>query len=150
MKAKGLQIGVTLKITLYLSLGILLISGVIWLVAHYLLFQESDFELVRSPLEPISMKIHGAIVPIFMLGLGALFPIHISRAYKAGINLTTGISTLLLLGCLIITGYLLYYSGDENFRQWSSVAHSVLGLMLAPFLIVHIVRGRVLMGSQRG
>lgn len=148
MKAKGFRIDRTLSLTLYLSLGLLLVSGSAWLAAHYFFAENSDFGLIPSPIEPISLQIHGAIAPIFLMGLGALFPTHIARAFRSGINLKSGVSVLALVFVLIVSGYLLYYSGSDTLRDFSSILHSVIGLLVCPVLALHILRGRKLMGKK--
>ena len=148
MKAKGFKIGNTLRATLYLSLGLLTLSGAVWLIAHYVFVESTDFGTVQSPIEPTALQIHGAMAPIFLMGLGALFPSHITRAFRSGINLKTGIFVLALLFILIATGYLLYYTGSEALRSWSSISHSIIGLLVCPILLIHIVRGRQLMRKR--
>jgi hypothetical protein len=43
---------------------------------------------------------------------------------------------------LTITGYLLYYAGDEDTRPLISAAHWILGLAVPAMLVWHIVSGR--------
>ena len=43
---------------------------------------------------------------------------------------------------LTVTGYLLYYAGDENTRPVISAAHWILGLAVPALLAWHVISGR--------
>ncbi len=150
MKARGFKISTPLRRALYASLGMLFVSGVAWLVLHYFFASETDYGVVPAPYEPLTLQIHGVLVPIFMLVFGALFPIHIRKAFKARKNLLTGLCMLSALFVLIATGYLLYYSGNETMRSISSIGHSIIGLAIAPLLCIHIIRGRKISTKVKG
>jgi hypothetical protein len=49
---------------------------------------------------------------------------------------------VVLLAALVLSGYLLYYLVDDRWRQWASLAHWGLGLVLPAAFVVHVVRGR--------
>ena len=51
---------------------------------------------------------------------------------------------------LIISGWLLYYAGDDELRRWSSVVHWGTGLALAVPLLVHGLRAARYRSSQPG
>ena len=45
-----------------------------------------------------------------------------------------------MVGCtvfLILTGYGLYYIGSRNWREWTSVAHWVVGLVALALFLIH-------------
>jgi len=144
-KPRGFQLGKFYKRSLYLSFVALFASGVMWLIAYYLLAETTDYGVIPSQYEMLSLQVHGLAAPLFLLVMGAIFPLHIARAYKSGINLFTGMTLLVAFGVLSASGYLLYYCGDESLRNLASIAHSSLGLLAAPILVFHIFRGRKLM-----
>lgn len=125
------------------AVGLLLIvSGVAWLVAHYFMRPVSEFGETIHPLEPWSMKLHGAAAMAMLFLGGALLHIHIRRALKARRNLVTGWAMIGTLLFLVLTGYGLYYVAGEGDRPVWSALHWVAGLFAAVLFVLHIVTGR--------
>ena len=142
MKPKGLGISRFVKTQLFITLGVLYATGIIWLILHYLLVTESEYVAIQSPLEPLVMVIHGSMVPFFLMVVGALFPLHIERAWKSKKNIITGIIVLTVIAVLIGSGCLLYYCGNETLRKFSSLSHSIIGALVVPVFIAHIYFGK--------
>ena len=132
------------KLWLYLSTGTLFSSGVIWAVWHYLLSPagSSPFESVISPVEPWSLKIHGAAAFIFLIVFGVLIPSHINTSIRANRNKRSGFLMIAVSGILVVSGYGLYYCGIEGARDFISVSHLVIGILLPVFLLIHMMLGR--------
>ena len=120
----------------------LLITGVLWLVAHYLLRAPAAFGESVSPLEPWSMKLHGAGAMVALFFVGSLLNNHIRRALRARRNLASGWAMVAVLGTLTLSGYGLYYIAGEESRPLWSVAHWVIGLGFAALVVLHVVLGR--------
>jgi len=57
-------------------------------------------------------------------------------------NVASGISLVLALAMLALTGLLLYYAGDEDLINSAVVMHIILGLMLPALLVGHILGAR--------
>ena len=137
--------------------GSLVGSGIGWLIAHYLLVDAGSFGETHHPSEPWWLRLHGASVMAFLVVLGTILPGHVKRAWSARKNCTqsvrknviTGILMLSLLAALALTGYALYYSGDEDLRPYISTGHWVIGLAAAVGFYQHR-RGRLQRGSKRG
>ncbi len=115
-------------------------SGVLWLVFHYFLEQKGEFGPTANPLEPWWLKLHGlfAFAAVWLFGL--LWGIHITklwphrrRRWSGGV--LTGIFLL-----LILSGYLLYYVGDDRVRPFLSIAHWGIGLASPIFFFWHRLR----------
>lgn len=126
----------------YVSLALLLASGAAWLVARYWLRQAGQFGETVHPLEPWSMKLHGAAVMLTLFFLGSLMNAHIRRALKAGRNLATGWGMIVTMLFLIATGFGLYYLAGESDRPVWSALHWVVGLATGALFVLHIVLGR--------
>jgi len=148
-KKKGFKINSSSKSILFISIGILFITGLAWLIIHNFFYSETDFGITPSPIEPALLKIHGLAAPVFLMVFGALFPTHISRAFKARINMKTGLFLLAILFLLITTGYSLYYIGSENLLKTSSLTHSILGVICVPLLIGHIITGKAFINYRK-
>jgi len=122
--------------------GWLTATGLLWLLAHYLLRPAGEFGEGVHPLEPWSMKLHGAGAMVALFFIGSLMNSHIRRALKGGRNLVSGWSMIGLLSALILSGYALYYVASEQSRPIWSAAHWIIGLALPLLLFLHIALGR--------
>ena len=118
----------------------LLASGVLWLLAHYLMRPAGDFGEGVHPLEPWSMKLHGAGAMFALFLIGNLMNIHIRPALKARRDHYSGWSMLAALAALALTGYALYYVAGEHSRTLWSAAHWLIGLAFSLLLVVHVAR----------
>jgi hypothetical protein len=127
---------------IYTSCVLLLTTGVLWLLAHYCLRVPGEFGETVHPLEPWSMKIHGAAAMITLFFIGSLLNSHIRRAMKSGRNLTSGWAMIALLSALALSGYALYYIASETSRPTWSMIHWLIGLTLPALLGLHVVLGR--------
>ncbi len=127
---------------LYAVFGGLFISGAVWLVAHYLLTATGDAGALPHPLEHPAVIFHGACVMIGMFFIGSLMNQHMRRAHRAKRNRISGWGMIVATAALTVTGFGLYYlSNDVSHAVWSWT-HSVIGLLLPPLLVWHIMRGR--------
>ena len=126
----------------YLVVTLLVVTGLMWLAAHYFMRPVGDFGAVIHPLEPWSMKLHGAAAMASLWLVGTLLQVHIKRALQARRNLVAGWSMIAVLGALVVSGYALYYLASEDSRPWWSTAHWLLGLLLPLLLLVHVLTGR--------
>jgi len=127
----------------YSSSGLLLGSGILWLVFRYFLRVHGEFGETPSPLESWCLRVHGASAMLVLVVLGSLLPVHVRRGWHQRRNLLAGIVLGSAAMLLIASGYALYYFGGEETRPWISAFHWLLGLGALPLLIWHILRGRV-------
>jgi hypothetical protein len=103
-------------------------SGVLWLLFHYFMVHTGEFGPERSPLEPWWLKIHGAFAFLSLWSGGVLWGLHVVNGWRQKRRRWSGAT---LFGCflvLILTGYLLYYVGDDQPRAMISIIHWILGL----------------------
>ena len=117
----------------------LVATGVLWLLAHYLMRTAAEFGESVHPLEPWSMKLHGAGAMFALFFIGSLVNTHIRRGLIARRNLYSGWLMIATLAALTLSGYGLYYLASEHSRPIWSAAHSIAGLAFPLLLIVHIV-----------
>jgi uncharacterized membrane protein len=74
--------------------------------------------------------------------IGTLLNEHVRLAWRARRNRANGSVFLSAFAFLTITGYGLYYAGDERLRAWTSWVHLAVGLVLPILLLIHILLGR--------
>lgn len=127
---------------LYTVAAILFASGIGWLIAHFGFAEHGNFGDLPNPTEPWWLRVHGASMMGFLVTLGSLFPGHIARAWRMRRNHRSGLLMLACTALLILTGYGLYYGGDEEARAWISVLHWGVGLAVAGVLTAHVVLGK--------
>jgi hypothetical protein len=130
------------KAWLFSAMALLYVTGAGWGWFHYLTKSPDEFG-GRLPVESWSLKIHGAAAMIILVLLGTLIPGHVRFAWHARRNRVNGAGLMAFLGFLIVSGYGLYYFGDERLRAWASVSHLWIGLALPAILVFHIWRGRL-------
>jgi hypothetical protein len=124
-----------LKIAFYTIFGLLFLSGMVWL----LLPTGNDLSESnpRSNWGPLCLKIHGAAAMGVLVIWGWFFPSHIIPNWRAGKNRQSGIVMLIVVGLLTLTGYGLYYLGDDFWRSWASQVHIIIGLLLLLLVPLH-------------
>jgi small-conductance mechanosensitive channel len=132
---------------LYSVFGVLFATGVIWIVADRLKDPESG-EVWQS-IATNMLMVHGGAAMIILVLLGALFPNHIARAWRARTNRIAGVGMLAVNLVLVATAFGLYYLGSETLRPWISDVHIVFGILVPAAFAVHIWVGRQSRRSRR-
>jgi hypothetical protein len=116
---------------LYGTLGLLWITGMAWLPGKE-----------GTPARILCMKIHGAAAMAFLIVFGALLFQHVPDGWGEKRQRATGSGLVVFCSFLILTGWGLYYFGNESLRRITSLAHSLIGGLVPAFLLVHILLGR--------
>ena len=110
------------RVLLYAVLALLVLSGTLW-----------EAGIARTML----IKVHGAAAMASLVALGALLARHVTCGWAAKANRTTGVVMLAALLWLVVSGYLLYYAGDEALRTYAGQTHFWVGLALAGLFALH-------------
>lgn len=118
---------------LYSTVVVLLASGVCWALIHY-----AGAQLYLS--EPLLMKIHGAAAMAAPILIGGLLTVHVPGGWAEERSRLSGSAMLATCALLMLSGYVLYYAGNEAMREISSYAHLGLGLALPILLGLHLVK----------
>lgn len=118
---------------LHATLAVLVASGAGWALIEY--------AGVPPYLgKPFLLKVHGAAAMAALVLVGSLLTRHVRGGWVSRRNRASGAATLGLGALLTLTGYLLYYAGDERVRDVSSYVHLALGLALPIALGVHLLK----------
>jgi hypothetical protein len=112
-------------------------SGLGWLLFHYFVRVSGEFGPTQSPYEPWWLKLHGAAAFVTLFVLGLLWGVHVLKGWASEQRRASGAGLLALLGALSVTGYLLYYAGDDQLRAAISLAHWIPGLALPAVYLIH-------------
>jgi|SRR5262249_13662089 len=123
---------------LYFVFTLLFLSGAAWAYWNYIQ-SPGDFEI---GLKAWAMKIHGAAAMAILVLIGMLLSGHVRFAWRARRNRANGSIFLSAFGVLAVTGYGLYYAGDEKLREWTGWIHLAVGLALPILLLIHIFLGK--------
>ena len=133
---------------LYFLAGLLWLSGLGWLIAHYTL-RPSDALGGAHPSEPWWLRLHGAAAMGFLVAFGALLPGHVRRGWRQGLNRGSGLVMILVAALLTVSGYGLYYVVNDAWRASTSVIHWTVGLASGVLLAVHVALGKRLIARAR-
>ena len=128
------------RYAVYAIVAFLTLTGAVWFVADW----QKDLSLdeIWQQIAANMLMLHGGAAMLALLLLGALIPMHVLRAWRAGKNRISGSMMATFSAALILTAFGLYYLGSESLRPWISWTHIVAGLALTLWLPLHIWLGR--------
>ena len=138
--ASALRLNQRFRWGLYAIFAILFATGLAWLIADQLK-DSPNGEFWQAAIANLLMA-HGGAAMMTLLLLGALFPIHIARAWQGRLNRISGAIMIIFNVVLIVTAFGLYYLGSETLRPWVSDLHIVAGVAFPAALAIHIWLGR--------
>ena len=141
MRPDSIRLSQRHKIAFYSVLSVVFASGVIWAWLHY--FTRSETEFGASPAQGWVLMIHGLFAAISLVVIGSLLPLHVKHAWRAHRNRINGVFFVAIVTLLIVSGYALYYIGNEHLRSWTSWIHLGVGVAFPFLLVLHIWRGRL-------
>jgi hypothetical protein len=122
------------KAALHGATALLWISGVVWLLYQY----GPENHAVQS----LCMKIHGAATMLFLMVFGTLFLQHVPLGWKRDRQRPSGVLLVSACAILVITGWALYYAGEETVRRASHWIHIVVGGALPAVIALHVWLGK--------
>ncbi len=131
-----MRLAASLRYSLYIVSALLFASGAAWVVLHYL--QEGSPKSAETNL----MRVHGGAAMAILALVGAAAALHSTRSWREGKNRLTGVGLGATLIALTLTGYLLYYDGNETTRAVASVLQWAIGLATPFFFACHALLGR--------
>lgn len=139
---KPIRLGRTRRWELYVTgIGVWLTGG-LWLLFHHFLARQGDFGPMENPLTPWWLRLHGAFAFAAIWILGLLWGTHITAAWPRKRRRWSGGVLTGVFVFLVVSGYLLYYLGDDQVRPVVSVLHWAIGLACPLFFLLHRLRRR--------
>jgi hypothetical protein len=126
--------------SVYALFAALFISGCAWLTLDQ--FKDTPDGELWQAIDANLLMIHGGLAMAALIAIGALFPVHIARAWHARRNRIMGSIMVIFNAILIATSFGLYYDGSETLRPWISDIHIAAGVCLPGLFVVHVSFGR--------
>lgn len=141
-RARQIRLGSQHQAWVYVCVAALLLTGALWLLFHFFVSVKSEFGDTHHPLEVWWLKLHGFAAMGGLILFGSLMPVHIRTAWHQKRHRWTGGALVVVMSALALSGYGLYYAGNEEIRTWISNLHWVVGLALLVFLTIHVLQRR--------
>ncbi len=129
------------KILLHGNVLLSFASGALWFSLHRWGQIEGEFGPEPNPLAPWLIKIHGASAFLALIGLGYLLATHVHVAWRTRLNRVFGLTLLMVIIALGLSGYMLYYGQGETVHEITRWVHLTLGMLLPLTLALHVWRG---------
>lgn len=130
------------KTWLHLCIAALLVTGLLYLPNYLERMTELEipafwFSIPATKL----MLLHAAAAFVLLPLLGGIWQTHIRQKLRRGRcnrrNRRSGITLIVLLAALTVSGYWLYYAATREAREITGLLHTFLGLPLLPLLLWH-------------
>ena len=132
----GARLSRRISAALLVTLAALWVSGVSWLVLHYLFSQPGEFGLVRHPLETPALTVHGVLALLALFLLGWFAGRHASAAVS-GRRLASGWWLTLWLAALVIAGGAQFFLASAAWQAGATLLHEILGAALLLPVLAH-------------
>ncbi len=115
------------------------LTGVVYLWMKYLMVSHDPFAVVNHPLQPLVLKLHILVAPLLTFSLGVVALRHIWHHLKAGVRegRRSGLWTAVVLGPMILTGYLIQAITHEGWLKAMAYSHIGFGLAYGVALLAH-------------
>lgn len=140
--ATSLRIERAYRLALFAFLLASWTSGISFFVMDRWVSVEGEFGPQKHPWQFSVLKVHGAAAFSMMIAFGYLLASHVPAGLKTQRRRRSGLILVGAQGFMIFTAYLLYYLGDEVWRQSTSYAHAFVGFCFPFLLITHLMQGR--------
>jgi hypothetical protein len=121
----------------YLLLGVLWLSGVVWLCLDQFFSTRGPFGKTPHPWEQPIVLLHGIIAIASMYLLGWISAQHVSHWWSKRLRRVTGALLCTFLGVLIVSGFALFFISDDHWQRIAAVIHEISGLGVTPIAVQH-------------
>ncbi len=129
------------RLAVYATLSGVWLSGAVWLLLHFAFARPGAFGLLRNPLEPECLAVHGAFAFAALVLVGWLWAGHWPSGWQSRRSRISGVAMVAGIGLLCVSGYLLYYLGGEGSRTAASELHWGIGLVMPGAFAAHLQIG---------
>jgi Opacity-associated protein A N-terminal motif len=128
--------------TIYALAGVLVVTGLGWLVVAYLLAPAGEPVPAPHPWAGTMLALHGVAAYAALVSFALVGHVHMRTGWRVPELRSAAFWLCAMILVLALTGLGFYYVAAEqaaSFLRWS---HVVAGLLLPGWLALHIIRGR--------
>lgn len=129
------------RLSLDASTSLLVVTGSLWLLAHYLYGAGNDAIGLPHWSEAWLMRLHGLAAFIVLIAIGAFLAVHVPRGWRMRPQRRLEIALLACLVLAVVTAYCLYYFAPDWVRPALGWVHAGLGTCWGITILVH--RGKL-------
>ena len=132
------------KWAVWLSSGLVLITGTVYLWMKYWLPAADPFSVIHHPLQPLFLKLHILTAPLMVFALGSIGLRHVWLHYATGVRQgrRSGMGTAIVIIPMVLTGYLIQAVTGETALRAIALIHIGTGLAYGLVLLLHQVMVR--------
>ncbi len=119
------------------ALVALAVTGIAWLLAHYLYGAGNEAVGLPHPAEPWLIRVHGLAAFVALIVFGAFLPAHVPRGWRMQPRRRVEIALIAALAAAIVTAYVLYYFAPDTVRPALGWIHAAVGVAGGLALVLH-------------
>lgn len=121
------------------SAFIVALTGFIYMGMKYGLQPAQPWDAVNHPLQPLVLKLHILSAPVLVFAIGLITTRHIWRHYRENVTKgrRSGITTALVVGPMVVSGYLIQAVTDVGLLQALVIGHIAFSVVFTAGLLVH-------------
>ncbi len=115
------------------------LTGVIYIWLKYLMVSDDPFAVVNHPWQPAVLKAHILVAPLLVFSIGLVTLRHVWRHLRSTTRegRRSGVLTIVVLGPMILSGYLIQALTEEGWLKAMAISHIVLGVVYGLGLLAH-------------
>jgi hypothetical protein len=132
----GTRLSQRISTALLATLAALWLSGVGWLLVHYLYAQPGEFGVVRHPLETPLLTVHGVLALLALFLLGWFAGRHASAVVGVR-RRPSGWWLTLWLAALVIAGGAQFFLASDAWQARVTLLHEILGASIILPVLAH-------------
>jgi hypothetical protein len=125
------------RMAIYLIVGLLWLSGCLWLYVDYFMATRGQFGITPHPLESPLLLLHGAVAVLSMYLFGWITARHVVRWWPRGLRRLSGGSLAASLAVLTLSGFALFFLVDDASLRIAAMIHDVVGLAVTVLIVQH-------------
>jgi hypothetical protein len=105
----------------------------------YLLVSDDPFAVANHPWQGVVLKSHILVAPLLIFAIGLVALRHVWRHVRARLpeGRRSGLLTVLVLGPMIASGYLIQTITHQGWLQAMAISHIGLGMLYGVGLLAH-------------
>ena len=114
-------------------------TGLVYAWMRYLAEPVDPYAIVNHPWQPTLQHAHIVVAPLLVFGCGLVWRDHVWKRIHAGFRpkRRTGLGLVVLLGPMVLSGYLLQVATGELWQPFWVVVHVVTSCVWLPAYLVH-------------